>query len=209
MDDQFWGLSSFGRAIPLQGIGSRFDPGRFHHYGEMAERLKAAVLKTVEAHASQGSNPCLSAIHEEKKMLKLITEDTDFGTRESTETFSVQSDATNDTVTLIIGAEIEYNEIEFTYDEGGIATYVPYGEGYVEYDDGSPELQSVDASNAVVSECDEITDEEGKSLTIEKAAELLKCDVKELMSCIEDAEAATTDHVVEFLEEHYMKHGEN
>ncbi len=30
--------------------------------GEVAERSKAAVLKTVEAQASQGSNPCLSAI---------------------------------------------------------------------------------------------------------------------------------------------------
>jgi hypothetical protein len=30
--------------------------------GEMAEWLKAAVLKTVEGRPSQGSNPCLSAI---------------------------------------------------------------------------------------------------------------------------------------------------
>jgi hypothetical protein len=30
--------------------------------GEVAERPKAAVLKTVEGKPSQGSNPCLSAI---------------------------------------------------------------------------------------------------------------------------------------------------
>ena len=32
-------------------------------YGEVAERPKAAVLKTVEGKPSQGSNPCLSAIN--------------------------------------------------------------------------------------------------------------------------------------------------
>ncbi len=31
-------------------------------FGEVAERFKAAVLKTVEAQASGGSNPSLSAI---------------------------------------------------------------------------------------------------------------------------------------------------
>ncbi len=40
----------------------------FNHFrytiitGEVAERPKAAVLKTVEGKPSQGSNPCLSAI---------------------------------------------------------------------------------------------------------------------------------------------------
>ena len=33
----------------------------FTNYGEMAERSKAAVLKTVDVKASWGSNPYLSA----------------------------------------------------------------------------------------------------------------------------------------------------
>lgn len=34
-----------------------------HRHGEVAEWSNAAVLKTVEVRASQGSNPCLSAIN--------------------------------------------------------------------------------------------------------------------------------------------------
>jgi hypothetical protein len=37
--------------------------------GEVAERLKAAVLKTVEGKPSQGSNPCFSAIYVSGKVL--------------------------------------------------------------------------------------------------------------------------------------------
>ena len=35
----------------------------FRLFGEVAERFKAAVLKTVDPHGSGGSNPSLSAIY--------------------------------------------------------------------------------------------------------------------------------------------------
>ena len=54
--------------------------GIIRRIGEVAERLKAAVLKTVEGYPpSQGSNPCLSAIFRylllEKSLIRVLIVD--------------------------------------------------------------------------------------------------------------------------------------
>ena len=56
------GLAQSGSALALGARGRRFESCIPDQLGELAERSKAAVLKTVDVKASGGSNPSLSAI---------------------------------------------------------------------------------------------------------------------------------------------------
>lgn len=96
----------------------------------------------------------------------------------------------DDCVYLEIQVSADPAEVEIDYEEEGPATYVPYGEQSVIYDDGSARITSIDSSKAATIEgctiySGPIKDPNTRELSKEEAAKFLNCDIDDLVWYIE------------------------
>lgn len=113
-------------------------------------------------------------------------------------------------VDFIYGFEEDY--VKATISKGE-ATYVPYGNTSVLYDDGT-EVEAVDCSETVEFVeyfiCDEegcIIHEENFDLALKEAAEALGCSVEEFEQYLTDIEPELTKKLIKKLEDYYTEDG--
>lgn len=98
------------------------------------------------------------------------------------------------------------SDIEFEYEPDGPATYVPYGETNVLYDNGRGSLIKVDATDAVEAEFVGLTTDDDKKISKELACKTLGCELSMLEKAISICESKALDAMSAAAEKHYMEH---